>query len=174
MTNIALCKELSKKLAQDFGATPFSLGQVSLTHKDLLVKSTLKVQDEKGVVKNIPMWYGEALGMEGKTCCLLTALDPNPDSLEIACIIGFKDVEDHLQEDAVRAGFRYDWSNEDDKGTLIVRAGDKWLEVSLAQRLQLALGFEHMVQDGVMWQPGEVPEEFRKNLSEIIEVDEEL
>jgi len=174
MTDFMLNRELSRKLSKDLGATPFSLGKTSLTHKDLLVKSTLKVQDDKGLVKKIPMWYGEAFGIEGKTCCLLTALDPSLDSLEIAAVVGFKDIEDNLQEDAVRVGFRYDWANEDDKGTLIVKAGDKWIEVSLAQRLQLALGFEHMVQDGVLWQPGEPPEELRKNLSEIIEVDEVL
>lgn len=175
MTEFNLCKELSKKLSKDLGATPFSIGKTSLTNKDFLVKSTIKIQDEKGVVKNIPMWYGEAQGLEGKTCCLLAALDDNPDTLEIAVVIGFKNFEDELQQDAVRAGFRYDWANDEDKGILIVKAGDKWLEVSLAQRLQLALGFEHMVQDGVLWNPVvEVPEELRKNLSEIIEVDEEL
>lgn len=173
MTEFNLCRELSRKLAKDLGATPFSLGKISTTHKDLLVKSTLKIQDEKGIVKNIPMWYGEAQGIEGKTCCLLAALDPYLDSLEFAAVIGFKDFEDEFQKDAVRVGFRYDWSNDEDKGTLIVKAGEQWIEVSLAQRLQLALGFEHMVQDGVVWNPAGVPEELRKNLSEIIEVDEE-
>jgi len=54
----------------------------------------------------------------------------------------------------------------------LVKSGDKWLPMMLTQRLQLALGLENMVQDGVHWMPqSKVPEEFRKNLSEIIEVD---
>lgn len=172
MSDDGLYRELSRKLCKDLGATPFSLRKVGLTHKDLLVKSFLKVQDEEGVVKRPPTWYGEALGADGLMCCLMAALDDDPDSLEVACVIGFKDIKGKLQEDAVRIGFRYDWSDESDSGTIVMLAGDKWLPISLAQRLQLALGFENMVQEGAIWESrGQVPEELRKNLSEIIEVD---
>lgn len=171
MSDDGLYRELSRKLCKDLGGTPFSLHKVGLTHKDLSVKSTLKVQDEKGVVKKPPMWYGEAMGSDGLMCCLMAALDDDPDSLEVACVIGFKNIRGELQEDAVRIGFRYDWSDEADTGTILMRAGDKWLPISLSQRLQLALGFENMVQDGVLWEPRQVPEELKKNLSEIIEVD---
>ena len=174
MRDFDLCRELSRKLCKDIGATPFSLTKAGLTHPDLLVKNTLNIQDEKGLVRKAPMWYGEALGAEGLLCCLLAALDDNPDSLEIACVIGFKNSSGELQEDAVRMGFRYDWANDTDAGTLIMRAGDKWLPISVGQRLQLALGFENMVQDGALWNAAaKVPEELRKNLSEIIEVDGE-
>lgn len=174
MREVELCKELSRKFCKDIGATPFSLNKAGLTHPDLLVKTKLKLSDENGVVKNVPLWYGEAVGLEGKTCCLLAALEPDPDKLEVACVIGFKDTQDQLQEDAVRAAFRYDWANEEDYGILVMRAGDRWLELSLSQRLQLALGFENMVQDGVLWNPQpNVPEELRKNLSDIISLDEE-
>lgn len=171
MTDFALSKELSRKIAQDLGATPVSIGKTSMTHNDLSIKS-LKVQVENDLVKNIPMWYGEAIGSLGKTCCLLSAIEPNPDSLELAAVIGFKDFEDNLQEGSPRVGFRYDWANPDDKGTWIIKSGDKWIELSLAQKLQLCLGFEHMVQDGIQWNPGSMPDELRKDLSEIIEVDE--
>jgi hypothetical protein len=169
-----LCRELSRKLCKDLGATPFSLKKAGITHPDLLVKEPLKIADENGLVKKAPVWYGEAFGVEGIMCCLLTALDDKSDSLEIVCVIGFKNQSGELQEDAVRVGFRYDWASEGDVGTLIMRAGNKWLALSLAQKLQLALGFENMVQDGILWRQGpNVPEELRKNLSEIIEVDEE-
>lgn len=172
MRHQELCKELSRKLCHDLGATPFSLNKTSLTHPELKVHIDLKIQDEKGVVKTPPVWYGEAPGADGLMCCLLTALDDNPDNLEIACVFGFKDPDGNLQEHAVRAGFRYDWASESDGGTLIMRAGEQWLELSLMQRLQLSLGFESMVQDGVIWSRGvSVPAELQKNLSEIIEVD---
>jgi hypothetical protein len=171
---LELCRELSRKFCKDIGATPFSINKGGLTHPDLLVKTKLKISDENGVVKNVPMWYGEARGIEGKTCCLVSALEPDPDKLEIACVIGFKNTQGELQADAVRAAFRYDWANDEDYGVLVMRAGDRWLELSLSQRLQLALGFENMVQDGVLWHPQpDVPEELRKNLSDIIALDED-
>lgn len=167
-----LCKELSRKLCKDIGCTPFSIGKVGLTHLDLKIKETLKLQDENGVVKKAPMWYGEALGSDGLMCCLLVGLDPDPDNLEIACVIGFKDTAGNLQEDSVRLGFRYDWTSDTDPGTLIMRAGDKWLEVSLMQWLQIALGFESMVQDGILWNTStNIPEELKNNLLSIIDID---
>lgn len=172
MRDSNLCRELSRKLCKDLGATPFSIRKTGLTHSDLLVKSVLKISDEKGLVKEAPMWYGEVTGSEGLVCCLMAALDDDPDNLEIVCVIGFKNIRGELQEDAVRAGFHYDWANDSDDGTLIMRAGDKWLALSVGQRLQLALGFENMVQEGAQWNPApSVPEELRMNLSEIIEVD---
>jgi hypothetical protein len=172
MREIELCHELSKKICKDLGATPFSIGKVSLTHEDLLVKPSMIVRDEKGVDNTVPVWYGEAYGQQGLMCCLLTALDQDPDNLEIACIIGFKDTKGVVQSSAVRVGFKYDWTDDSDPGSLLVKSNDKWLPMTLTQRLQLALGLENMVQDGVLWtQQSKVPEEFRNNLSEIIEVD---
>ena len=175
MRDSALCRELLRKIAKDLGATPFSLNKAGLTHPDLLVrKAPLKVSDEEGLVRTIPMWYGEALGLEGTTCCLLVALDDNLESLEIAAVIGFKGFEGELQKDSVQFGFRYDWSSETDPGILMMKFGEKWLPLTMAQKLQLALGFEVMVQDGVPWNVSpNVPEELRKNLSQIIEVDGE-
>lgn len=173
MKDFDLCRELSRKLCKDLGATPFSITKAGLTHEDLRIQSDLKVQDENDVVKEVPMWYGEANGLEGRTCCLLAALDPDPDSLEIVCVIGFKTFDGEIQPGYTRTGFRYDWANDDDHGTLIMFAKDKCLEMSMSQRLQLALGFECMVQEGVLWNPqGKVPDEFRKNLSDIISLDE--
>lgn len=172
MREMDLCRELSRKICKDLGATPFSIGQVSLTHEDLLVKQQLKLQDEKGLVKNVPLWYGEGQGLNGKMCCLLAALDSNPDNLELACVIGFRDTKGDIRKDSVRVGFRYDWSDETDTGILLVKANDKWLPMTLSQRLQLVLGLENMVQEGVLWVANpRVPGEFRENLSEIIEVD---
>lgn len=172
MREMELCRELSRKICKDLGATPFSIGKVSLTHEDLRVKQQLKLQDEKGLVKNVPLWYGEGQGLNGQMCCLLAALDENPDSLELAFVIGFKDSSGDIRQDSARVGFKYDWSDDADPGVLLVKANDKWLPMALNQRLQLALGLENMVQEGVLWnaQP-RVPGEFRENLSEIIEVD---
>jgi len=174
MREFELCKQLSRKMCKDLGVTPFSITKASLTHQDLSVPSNLKIQEEDGSIKVIPMWYGEANGGEGITCCLMAGLDANPETLEIVCVIGFKDFFGEIQSSALRAGFRYDWTNDEDGGTLVFRAKERWLEFTLAQRLQFALGFEYMVQDGVLWnsQP-KVPEEFRKNLSEIISLDED-
>jgi len=174
MREFSLCKELSLKLAKDLGAAPVSFGKTSLTHPDLLTKFSLKVSDEDGgEVRKVPIWYGEALGEDGLSCGILAGLDTNPDQLEFAFILGFKDFNGEFQEDGVRLSFHYDWANETDPGTMVMKAGDKWLPLSLAQRLQLILGFETMVQDGVLWQASlNIPEELRKDLAEIIEVDE--
>lgn len=178
MREFALCKELSIKLAKDLGATPFTIGKISLTHSDLLTKKFLNVSDEDGgEVRKVPIWYGEAHGAEGIVCCLLAGLDVDPDKLEFACVIGFKDFAGQFQSDSIRMSFHYDWTNDEDPGTMVMKAGDQWLPISLAQRLQLILGFETMVQDGILWQPShgyssQIPEELQKDLAEIIEVDE--
>ncbi len=175
MREFELCKELSKKLAKDLGATPFSFGKTSLTHSDLLTKLNINVSDEDGVVKKVPVWYGEALGSEGTTCCLLAGLDTNLESIEIACVLGFKDPSGAFQEDETRLSFHFDWSNPEDPGTMVMKAGEKWLPISLAQRLQLVLGFEVMVQDGILWKESlNIPVELQKDLAEIIEVDEKI
>jgi hypothetical protein len=173
MREFDLCRELSRKLAKDLGATPFSMCQVSLTHSELKINKTLKVSDEDGEVRNVPLWYGEAVGSEGITCCLLAGLDSDPDRLEFACVIGFKDFNGKFQADNVRLSFHYDWENDEDPGTIMMKAGDKWLPVSLAQRLQLVLGFEIMIQDGILWNSSaKIPDDMEKDLSDIIEVDE--
>ena len=172
MREFALCRELSINLAKDLGATPFSIGKVSLTHSDLLTKKILNVSDEDGEVRKVPVWYGEARGAE-TVCCLLAGLDVDPDKLEFACVIGFKDFSGEFQPDSIRMSFHYEWANAEDPGTMVMKAGDQWLPISLAQRLQLILGFETMVQDGILWQASsKIPEELQKDLSEIIEVDE--
>ena len=174
MRDFELCKELSKKLSKDLGATPFSIRKTGITDDSLLVKRTLKIQDENNEVKNIPVWYGEAKGLDSITCCLLTLLDESDENFEVACIIGFKDFDDQILKNSIRVGFRYDWGNPDDYGTLIVKLKDKWVPVDLSRRLQLNLAFENMVQDGILFEPSkEVPEDFFENISEIIEVDEE-
>jgi hypothetical protein len=173
MKDFDLCRELSKKLCKDLGCTPFSVGKAGLTHDDLVVHSHLKVEDENGDVKVVPMWYGEAAGTQGKTCCLLATLDPDPDALEIVCVIGFKDFKGQILENAVRCAFQFDWADESDGGTLLIWMGngvERWVEVSLSQRLQLALGFETMVQEGILWnEEKNVPEIFRENLSSVLE-----
>ena len=171
MREFALCKELTLKLAKDIGATPLSFVKVSLTHSDLLTNIILNVADEDGTVRKIPIWYGEAAGEFGITCGLLAGLDSDPNKLEFACILGLKDSTGELTDD-FRLSFHYDWTNEEDPGTIVMRAGEKWIPISLAQRLQLAIGFEMMVQDGVVWQPSaNIPKELQADLTAIIEVD---
>lgn len=173
MKEMELCRELTRKICKDLGATPFSIGKISLTHEDLLAKPALNLRDEKGVVSTVPLWYGEALGQNGIMCCLLSALNKDPDNLEICAIIGFKDQKGEVLDSATRVGFQYDWTDDSDPGIFLVKFGGKWLPMMLTQRLQLALGLENMVQDGIQWMPqSTIPEEFRNNLSEIIEVDD--
>lgn len=170
MKDFNLCKELSIKLSSLLGATPFSIGKVSLTHKDFS-KNPLKISSDDDSQTYIPLWYGEAFGEEGTMCCLLAGLDTDPEKLEIACVIGFKDFDNQFRSDGFRLSFHYDWTNDDDPGTMVMRAGDRWLPISLAQRLQLLFGFETMVQDGVEWKVGEVPPELQADLVSVIEVD---
>lgn len=163
-----LCRELSRKICKDLGATPFSLGKAGLTHNSLKRTEILKTVDEKGLVKEVEMWYGEAPGLSGLMCCLLAALDESPD---IACVIGFKGIDGKLIPTATRAAVLLDWGDTSDEGSMFMRGKEKWIPLSLAQRLQLALGLENMVQEGVLWNPApNVPEELHKNLSEIIEI----
>lgn len=173
MREFALCRELSLKLAKDLGATPISFGKISLTHPDLLTKLSLNISDEDGEdVRTVPIFYGEAVGADSLSCGILAVLDTTPDKLEFAFLLGFKDFGGEFQSDGIRLSFHYDWANPEDPGTMVMKAGDKWLPISLAQRLQLILGFETMVQDGVLWQSSvNIPEELRKDLAEIIEVD---
>jgi hypothetical protein len=170
MKDFSLCRELSIKLSSILGATPFSIGKIGLTHKDLS-KNTIKISNDDNSETQIPIWYGEAFGEEGTMCCLLAGLDIDPAQLEIACVIGFKDFDNQFRNDGFRLSFHYDWTNEEDPGTMVMRAGDKWLPISLAQRLQLLFGFETMVQDGIEWKVGEIPPELKDDLVSLIELD---
>ena len=103
------------------------------------------------------MWYGEAAGTQGKTCCLLATLDPDPDALEIVCVIGFKDFKGQILENAVRCAFQFDWADESDGGTLLIWMGngvERWVEVSRPKsKKQLALPlFEKQVLDLRKWE----------------------
>ena len=177
MREFSLCRELSMKLAKDLGATPFSFGKTSLTHSDLLTKISLNVVGEndegQSELKKVPMWYGEANGSNGIVCCLLAGLDTYPDSLEFACVLGFKDGTGIFQPDETRLSVHLDWANDEDSGTMAMKVGDIWIPIDLAQRLQLVLGFEVMVQDGILWRESQdIPELLLHDLTEIIEVDE--
>jgi len=170
MREFALCKELSIKLSKDLGATPFTFGKISLTHPELLTTYSINISDDNGIHK-IPVWYGEAIGSEGITCVILSCLDID-DPNEFVFVLGLKNFDGEFQKDGIRVSFNYDWSNSDDYGMMNLKVGDKWVPFSLAQRLQLILGFETMIQDGVQWQAASnIPEELRKDLTEIIEVD---
>jgi hypothetical protein len=176
MREFTLCKELNLKLAKDLGATPFTFGKISLTHHDLLTNINIQISDENGNLQKIPVWYGEAIGSESISCGILAGLysdseQSSPD--EFVFVLGFKNFNGEFQTDGIRLSLHYDWTNNEDPGTLVMKVRDKWITVSLAQRLQLILGFETMVQEGVMWQASSnIPEELRKDLVEIIEVDE--
>jgi hypothetical protein len=56
MREMELCRDLTRKICKDLGATPFSIGKVSVTHEDLLTKPALNLRDEKGVVSSVPLW----------------------------------------------------------------------------------------------------------------------
>ena len=171
MNDLALRAELSKKLAKDLGGTPFSIGKAGLTHSDLLAKEQLKISDGS-IVKSIPMWYGEVSGGEGLTCCLLAALEPDPDKLEIACVVGFKSFTGEFQTDSAVIGFIFDWGTVDDPGHISIKNQEGWLPSTLAQRLQLSLGFENMIQDGVIFNKSKIPKELLSDMSELINVDD--
>lgn len=173
MREFALCKELTRKISRDLGATPISLGQISVTHSDLLTKIELKVSVENQGIINVPVWYGETKGDESIFCCLLAALDPNPDQLEYICIFGFKGFDNIFQQDNVQLSLHYDWTNEDDPGTILMKAENTWISISLAQKLHFALGLELLTQDGCLWQTGVIPDEMRKDLMEAIDSNQE-
>ncbi|MFA5758027.1 MAG: hypothetical protein WC942_01420 [Clostridia bacterium] len=168
MNKSDLDKELIRKIFIDLGACPKSIGKAGITHRDFLVKNILKI-DDGTVHKEIPTWYGELRGSEGIMCCLLSALDFNIESLEVLFVLGFKDFDGNIQEDAIRFGLYYDWSAYDSIGLFMTKVKSTWVPVFLAQKLQIALGMEIMVQEGSAWVSGvPVPEEFKKNISELL------
>jgi hypothetical protein len=167
-----LNKELAKKIAIDLGATPVSFGKVGLTHKDLLTRTKLKISDDDNEIQDVKVWYGEAAGSEGLTCCLFTLLTNNDDSFEIVFVVGFKNMDNTISEQLF-IGYKYDFLDNEDPGSVFTKAKDKWLLVGLSERLKMVLAFETLVQEGVIWQPSrEVPTVLWDNLSEIIEVDD--
>lgn len=162
-----LTRELSKKILQDLGATPITLGKTSLTHSALSIRDKIKISDENGQIEEVPTWYGELLGSGGLTCCLLSALNK---SSEIIFVIGFKTFNGDVDDSSIKIGFQFDWNSESDEGSYFFKnTDDQWLPLTLAQILQFALGMECMVQEGGQWNPGEVPKAFRRYLSEIID-----
>lgn len=174
MSEFALFKELSKKLSKDFGATPLSINKTGLTKKEFLLKRKLKISlnDDQNKIQENNVWYGEALGYDSITCCLLTILINSDDSFEIVCIIGFKNLSGELQSDAIRIGYKYDYLNDSDPGTIVAKAGNQWVPVDLVQKLQILLGFEFMIQDGVSWNPSfKIAEDFWTDLYNLIEED---
>lgn len=174
--NNNLNRELAKKICADLGAIPESIGKAGLTHKDLLVKKTINVlqKDDTSTLIEYKVWYGEASGSDGKTCCLITVLGDNSESFEVNCIIGFKGDNNKFFEDSFCFGIIFDYLNDEDDGRFFIKSKDRWLPLMMAQKLQLALGFEILVQEGVVWEPVEgsnTPESLWKNLTEIIELD---
>jgi len=173
MTDKVLCNELTKKFLKDIGGTPYSFGKAGLTHKDLRRKETLKLSEEKGVVQTVPMWYGEAQGLSAKTCALICSLSHQGDDLEVAGVVGFRSGTGEIMKGSGCIGFYFDWKNEQE--LLKIKLQDKWLPLDMSARLRLGLGFETMVQEGVLWNTSpSIPEPFLKNLQEMIEVDEEV
>jgi hypothetical protein len=161
---MTLSKELAKQIAKNIGANPVSIGKIGLTIPELLTKSQLKISDEDGVIKYSQMWYGEIKGSDNIVCCLLSLLEQEP--FEICSVIMFKDFSGDITDNAI--GFGYSHDNE----SFLLKIGERWLPMTMAQKLQLALGVEVMVQDGLVWNCEEMPEEIKKNLSEIISIDE--
>lgn len=160
-----LSNELALQISKNLGATPMTIGKIGLTDPSFLTQSQLKLSDEDGVVKYAQMWYGETKGSDNTVCCLLTLLDE--EVFEICAVIMFKDLSGDIEDSAM--GFRYSWN---DDGFFLLKNKERWLPMTMAQKLQLALGIEVMVQDGLTWNEGEMPEEIKKNLSQIISLDE--
>lgn len=169
--------ELITKILKDLGATPFSMEKEGSTHPDLLVKDSLKLITENNVEKQIPMWYGEAIGSENIMCVLISNLNyPDHIQLEVAAIIAFKNLESKLLNNSIHIGMQFDWTSTNDPGLLSIKTLDKssnykWIPMSLAQKLRLALGFEEFVQEGIILNPGALPLEMKKSFAELIDLD---
>jgi hypothetical protein len=173
MREFDLCKELSRKLAKDLGVTPISFGKTSLTHPDLLV-NTLNIIDEDNKVSKVPIWYGEAIGGENIACGLLAVLNTKPEDLEFVFVLGFKNLNGQFQTNEITLSFSYNWQDPNDPGTIKLKSEDKWFPVDLVEKLRLVLGFEVMIQEGILWQPSKnIPEELRKDILQLIEVDDD-
>lgn len=177
--NNELTKELAKKICKDLGATPISFQKAGVTHKDLLTEKIINIstfrEDGQEIVLQNKVWYGEAIGGQGITCCLLSISDKpssvnkEEDIFDIYLIIGFKDINGKVLSDSFCFGLSYDYSNED--GNFFLKIKDKWTEATIGQKLQLTLGLETFVQEGVIWTNGNFPNELWDALRELIELD---
>jgi hypothetical protein len=166
---MTLDRELVKNILKNIGATPISIGKCGLTDNELLVKNDFFKVLIDNEVKDIPMWYGEISGFGGLLCCLLTSINNE----EYICIIGFKDVEGNFKENGLIFGFNFDWTDDQDPGIIMLKTSDKWVPIGMVQKLKLALGFENIEQEGLIWKSSKLPKILRKNLSEMIELDVE-
>jgi hypothetical protein len=152
---------LAQQIAKNIGANSVSIGKIGLAVPEFLTDSQLKLSDEDGVVKYAPMWYSEAKGCDNIVCCLLALLDPD---FEICAVFMFKDFSGDIEDCAI--GLKLD-----EDGMFLSKSSDRWLPMTMAQKLQFALAIEVMVQDGIVWEPADIPEEIRKNLVGMISVD---
>jgi hypothetical protein len=165
MRHEKLCRELAKLVSASFGASPNGIGKVALTHPDLKSFSIKILNDDK--TDEVIVWYGESRGIMGNLVSILTS----PRNYEFVIVIGFKnDHGDFINSPIL--GFRFDWESTNDPGSWLLLNNDKWLELDLIKKLQLAMGMEAMVQEGATWTPGQAPEKLRQCLVSLIEVDE--
>jgi len=171
MREFSLSKELTHKLARDFGFSLQTFGNRGVTHPDLLTDIVINIQEDDGIRK-APVWYGESKGDENIICALLCALNTTSDELEIVCVIGFKNLKGEFQSEEMILSIHYDWNDPDDFGLITMKLVDKWVPISLAQRLQLVLGSEIFIQSGNLWQSSKnIPDQLKKDLASVIDVD---
>jgi hypothetical protein len=86
-------------------------------------------------------------------------------------IISFKDFEQNKNSYTPFYGLKFNQKDEEDNGTFLLKVTDKWIPMTMEQKLRLALGFESMITDGFDWEIGEITEETVKELEDFISID---
>lgn len=168
-----LKKELSNKICDLLGTSPNTYSKIGITHKDLFINKNIKIYfEEDGLEANFPLYLGKA----GSILCLLFVGiwkdNLNIEHFETNCIFSFLDSNNKIDKLSPLIGFSYDYMNNEDDGILLNKFKNQWINLSLVQRLQLVLGLEKMVQEGVQWSEFSFDDfdELHANLAEILDL----
>jgi len=166
-----LSNELAHKILSDISCTPFSFGKAGVTHKDLLLSTSLNIKENDESIK-VPLYYGEVLGQEGVVSSLIFVLDKSPEDFEAGVIISVRKYLEDVSNKQIRIGFICNW-NESFNLFMINSNNNGWIPATLSQKLQITLAFEDIVQEGLVWQSGQAPDFMLEDASFFIELDPE-
>jgi hypothetical protein len=143
--------QLVKRIFINLGCYPHPLGQ-GLTHPELLQKNKqLKLVDENDKVITTDMWYGKVNDKEIVVSEIILSVI-SEDPFEAMALI-------KLKNETFFISYSEDFDVEKSSQISIVQSGDKWIQMSLMQRLMLTGWFEVVKQEGVLWESGIVSEE---------------
>jgi hypothetical protein len=134
MDSQLLCRELSRLIFSSIGAIPEPVW-LALTSKELLRKEKITVEiNGKKELQGI--WFGEVTDAGGSCVGIITA-----SGTEWTVVFQHKDMT---------LGLRFDWN--DDDGLFLSLIDDKWVPLTLSQKMMVGILFNDMVQEGSSWE----------------------